>query len=108
MPGLPQIAGFCAGWINDRQMLYVCDDYLFSYQRDPADSLRLARAALARNDLTIICNHNWMFYHPWRPEPNPPDIAAWHSLLDDILGTDDCKVISFSAPAGRDWPAIRP
>lgn len=102
LPALPQIAGFDAGRINRRQMLYVCDDYLFSYQRDPAESLRLARAALATDDLTIVCNHYWMFYHPWRSQPNVADIAAWQSLLDAVLDADDCEVVSFSGYAARD------
>ena len=104
LPALPQIAGFDAGRINQRQMLYVCDDYLFTYQRDPAESLRLARGSLATKDLTIVCNHYWMFYHPWRSQPNAADIAAWHSLLDAILGADDCEIASFAGYAARDRP----
>lgn len=104
LPALPRIAGFAAGRINPRQMLYVCDDYLFTYQRHPAQSLRLARESLATKDLTIVCNHYWMFYHPWRAQPNAADIAAWHSLLDAVLGADDCEVASFSEYAARDRP----
>ena len=70
LPALPQIADFSAAPINEGQMLYICDDYLFSHKRDPAESLLLARAALAQNELTIICNHYWMFFHPWRAQPN--------------------------------------
>ena len=102
LPALPQIAGFAAGRINPRQTLYVCDDYLFTYQRDPAESLRLARAALAANDLTIVSNHYWMFYHPWRPEPNPADITAWQALLDAVLDADDIEIVSFTGFAARD------
>ena len=104
LPALPQIAGFDAGRINQRQMLYVCDDYLFTYQRDPTESLRLARGSLATKDLTIVCNHYWMFYHPWRSQPNAADIAAWHSLLDAILGADDCDIDSFAGYAAHDLP----
>ena len=86
LPELPQVTGFGAGTIGTGQMLYVCDDYLFSYKRDPAESLRLARWALAENDLTIISNHYWMFFHPWRTQPNPADFGAWNALLDDVLG----------------------
>ena len=99
LPELPPLTGFGARSINERQMLYVCDDYLLNYQRDPAESLRLARAALAQNDLTIISNHYWTFYHPWRPEPNRPDIAAWNSLLDTIMDAEDCEITSFGALA---------
>ena len=101
LPQLPQIKGFAAGTIKSGQALYVCDDYLFSRQRDPAESLQLARAALAENDLTIICNHYWMFFHPWRAEPNPPDIAAWNELLDDVLDKSRFEVTTFTADAGR-------
>ena len=104
LPPLPQIAGFAAGRINPRQMLFVCDDYLFTYQRDPAESLRLARVALAAKDMTIVCNHYWMFYHPWRPQPNEADIAAWNALLDVILDADDCEVATFAEYAARTCP----
>lgn len=104
VPSLPQIAGFAAGCINQRQLLFVCDDYFFTYQRDPAESLRLARAALKADDLSIVCNHYWMFCHPWRSQPNAADIAAWHALLDAVLGADDCEVVSFSGYAARDRP----
>ena len=57
--------------------------------------------ALAENDLTIICNHYWMFFHPWRAEPNPPDIAAWNELLDDVLDKSRFEVTTFTADAGR-------
>ena len=102
LPALPQISGFRAGRINQRQLLYVCDDYLFSCQRDPAESLRLARAALAEEDLIIVCNHYWMFFHPWKPQPNAADISAWQSLLDGILEADDYEIASFAGYAGRD------
>ena len=101
LPDLPPLTGFGVGAIDERQMLYVCDDYLFNYQRYPAESLRVARAALAQNDLTIISNHYWMFYHPWRPEPNRPDIAAWNSLLDTIMDAEDWEITSFGALALR-------
>lgn len=106
LPSLPQIAGFDAGRINQTQMLFVCDDYLFTYERDPAQSLRRARAAMAENDITIVCNHYWMFYHPWRAQPNTADIKAWRSLQDTILGAgaDECEVASFSGYAARDRP----
>jgi len=104
LTALPQLAGFAAGRINQRQMLFVCDDYLFTHQRDPAESLRLARAALADEDLSIVCNHYWMFYHPWRSQPKAADIAAWHSLLDAILGAGDCEIASFAGYAARDRP----
>ncbi len=104
LPALPQIAGFDAGRINQQQMLFVCDDYLFTYQRDPAESLRLARESLANDDLTIVCNHYWMFTHPWRPQPNAADITAWHSLLDAILDEADCEIASFAGYAARDRP----
>jgi len=96
LPALPQISGFGAAPIARRQMLFVCDDYLFSYKRPPAESLRLARAALARNDLTIICNHYWMFYHPWRPRPNPADFAAWNGVLDVLLAAEDFLIQRFA------------
>ncbi len=99
LPQLPQIAGFRAGRIKQGQALFVCDDYLFTYKRAPAASLALARAALAEAELTILCNHYWMFFHPWRPQPNPADYAAWNSLLDDILTRADCAITSFSALA---------
>ena len=83
--------------MSGRQTLFVCDDYLFSHKRPPADSLRLARAAPATYDLTILSNHYWMFYHPWRAQPNPPDLAAWNALLDDLLGAPDYEISSFSA-----------
>ena len=100
LPQLPDIAGFGAARINRRQALYVCDDYLFTHKRGPAESLPLARNALARNALTIICNHYWMFFHPWRPQPNAPDYAAWNALLDDVLTRGDFTVTTFSAFAG--------
>ena len=98
---LPQIVGFAAGEIRRGQMLYICDDYLFSYKRAPAESLKLARSALAGNALTIISNHYWMFFHPWRDEPNPADMAAWNAFLDDVLAADGPAVTSFSAFAAR-------
>ena len=104
LPALPQIAGFAAGRVNQRQMLFVCDDYLFTYQRAPAESLRRAAASLTTGQMTIVCNHYWMFYHPWRPEPNAADLAAWHTLLDAILDSDTCKVESFAGFAARDRP----
>ena len=100
LPALPQIADFGAAPINEGQMLYICDDYLFSHKRDPAESLLLARAALAQNELTIICNHYWMFFHPWRAQPNSRDLAAWSALLDDMLG-GDFAITTFSAYAER-------
>ena len=98
---LPRLSGFAAGAINPGQMLYVCDDYLFTYQREPVESLRLARAALADNELTIVCNHYWMFYHPWRDEPNAANMAAWNEFLDEVLAAADCQVMSFSGYAQR-------
>ncbi len=101
LPQLPRIQGYAAGTMKKGQMLYVCDDYLFTYKRKPAESLSLARAALAGNRLTIISNHYWMFFHPWRDEPNPRDFAAWNAFLDEVLGVDGPEVTSFSAYPGR-------
>ena len=101
VPQLPQISGFAAEEIRTGQKLFVCDDYLFSHKRDPAESLRLARTALARNDLTIVCNHYWTFFHPWRAQPNRPDYTAWNAFLDEALKRDKYEVTSFSASAGH-------
>ena len=101
LPQLPQIAGFGAGAIKEGQMLYVCDDYLFSYQRDPAESLRKARMALRENELAILCNHYWMFFHPWRARANKPDMVAWQAFLDEALEAGRHEITSFSAYAGR-------
>ena len=92
LPELPQIAGHAAAKIAAGQSLFVCDDYLFTHRIDPAQSLARARQLLSRNDLTIISNHFWMFFHLWREEPNAADIAAWNALLDDILegGAFEC------------------
>ncbi len=100
LPDLPQLTGFAMGQITSGQSLYVCDDYLFTHQRDPAESLGAARAALAENALTIICNHYWMFFYPWRKQPKPTDLAAWSALLDDVL-SGDFEVSSFSALAAQ-------
>ena len=93
---LPQISASAAGAIRAGQRLFVCDDYLFSHKRDPGESLSLARAALAQNDLTIVCNHYWAFFHPWRRRPNLPDYIAWNALLDDVLKGDEYEITSFS------------
>ncbi len=100
-PQLPPIAGFAAGPIRAGQTLFVCDDYLFSHKRAPTESLRLARRALARNDLTIVSNHYWTFFHPWRAQPNRPDYTAWNAFLDEALKRDKYEVTSFSAYAVR-------
>lgn len=107
LPQLPQIAGFDAGPINEGQMLYVCDDYLFTYQRDPTESLLKARTALQENELTILCNHYWMFFHPWRAGANKPDMAAWHAFLDEALDADRHEITSFSAYARGQLPTNR-
>ena len=101
LPELPRIAGFAAGEIGPGQMLYVCDDYLFTYKRTPPESLRLARAALAGNDLSIVSNHYWMFFHPWREAPNAADMDAWNAFLDEVLAADGPAVMSFSGYAER-------
>ena len=101
LPALPQMAGFAAGRISPRQMLYICDDYLFTYQRDPAESLRRARESLAADGLTIVSNHYWMFYHPWRARPNSPDYRAWNALLDEVLVDARLKFTGFSRYAER-------
>ncbi len=101
LPDLPQIAGFAAGEIRRGQALYVCDDYLFTYKRLPAESLVLARAALARAGLTIVSNHYWMFFHPWRDTPNAADMMAWNAFLDEVLAAEGPAVMSFSGYAGR-------
>lgn len=101
LPELPELAGFAAGKIGRGQMLYVCDDYLFTYKRRPAESLRLARAALAENDLIVVSNHYWMFFHPWRAAPNAADMKAWNALLDDLFSSDEIAVTSFSDYARR-------
>ena len=96
VPALPQIAGHGAAAITTGQTLFVCDDYIFNHKRDPAQSLSIARATLAAHDLSIICNHYWMFYHPWRDHPNPAAYAAWQSLLDDVLlGSETHRVTTF-------------
>ncbi len=101
LPELPQLAGFAAGAMNRRQQLFVCDDYLFSYQRDPAESLRRARMALAENALTIVSSHYWMFFHPWREQPNPRAIAAWNAFVGEALALPDSRITSFSAYAAQ-------
>ncbi len=100
VPQLPQISGFAAEEIKPGQKLFVCDDYLFSHKRDPAESLARARAALEKNDLIIISNHYWMFFHPWRSQPNPADFAAWQALLHDLLMREEWRIMTFSALAG--------
>lgn len=100
-PQLPQISGFAAGEIRAGQNLFVCDDYLFTHKRDPAESLQLARAAIKEKALTIISNHYWTFFHPWRAQPNQLEYVAWNALLDDVLRGDRCDVASFSAFAER-------
>lgn len=95
LPALPQIAGHGAAAITARRALFVCDDYQFTHRRDPAQSLLMARAALEENDLAIICNHYWMFYHRWRGRPNAPVYAAWNSLLDNVLAGETHQVTTF-------------
>ncbi len=102
LPALPQLAGQGAAAMRGGQTLFVCDDYLFTYKRDPAQSLVRARAAMAGNELTIICNHYWMFYHPWRDRPNVPDYAAWNRLLDDVLGGETHQATTFDGFAQGD------
>ena len=101
LPALPQIQGFAAASIGDGQALFVCDDYLFTHKRSPADSLRLARKALSENALTIVSNHYWSFYYPWRDQPNAPDTDAWNAFLDDALADGDTEITTFSAYAAR-------
>ena len=95
----PQLNGFAAGSLGRGQALFVCDDYLFTHKREPADSLQLARAALHENALSIVCNHYWMFDYPWREEPNREFMAAWDAWLDELLATNDCRVTTFSGYA---------
>ena len=102
LPALPQIVGHGAAPIQGGQMLFVCDEYIFTYKHDPDQSLRMARAALAGNELTIFCNHYWMFYHPWRAHPNARDYAAWNTVLDDVLGNEKYKVTTFDGFAAND------
>lgn len=102
LPALPQIAGQGAAAIRGGQMLFVCDDYMFTHKGDPAQSLVRARAAMAGGELTIICNHYWMFYHPWRDRPNAPDYAAWNRLLDEVLGGETHQATTFDGFARRD------
>lgn len=104
LPTWPQIRGFAAERIADRRTLFVCDDYIFTHKRAPAESLHMARSALACNELAIICNHYWMFSHPWRAQPNPADMAAWNALLDELLAADDCELSTFSEYAKRISP----
>ena len=77
MSGWTQLKGFAAGSLGKGQTLYVCDDYLFTHKREPAENLRLARAALREHELLIVCNHYWMFDYPWRSQPNREFMAAW-------------------------------
>ena len=78
------------------------------YARFDLRKRRLPRknAASSQYEMTIICNHNWIFFHPWRPRPNAADIAAWGALLDAILGADadESEVASFSGYAARNRP----
>ena len=102
LPSLPQLRGHQAAAIRPGQMLYVCDEYLFSHKVKPSKSLRRARKAIAGNDLTIVSNHYWMFFHPWRPTPNAEDFACWNSLLDDVLGQGSCDAATFAKNAVLD------
>ena len=95
-PMLPQIAGSGAAAINAKQMLYVCDEYSFTHTRPAEESLALARVALAENALTILGNHYWMFFHPWRAQPNASNYAAWNALLDHLLSGEGHRVTGFS------------
>ena len=99
VPGLPQLTGHQAAAINQAQMLYVCDEYLFSYQVDPSESLRRARTATANYDLTMVSSHYWMFFYPWRSSPNAADITCWNSLLDDVLERGSFEVTTFAKNA---------
>jgi len=106
MPSLPQLAGHQAAAINPRQTLYICDEYLFSHRANPAESLQRARTALAHNELTIVCNHYWMFFHPWRATPNPEAIAHWNSLLDDVLESGNFEITTFAKNVSLDRSAF--
>ena len=96
LPELPQIAGHAAARLNAGQSLFVCDDYVFTHRSDPAQSLARARQLLSENELTIISNHYWMFFHPWREQANAADMAAWNALVDDVLGGDAFDIVTFS------------
>ena len=98
-PALPQISGHAAAAINERQRLYVCDEYLFTHQRAAEESLLRARSALKENALTIISNHYWMFYHPWRDSPDAGRLSAWNDLLDDVLDKDEFEITGFADEA---------
>ena len=99
LPQLPKVASPGAAAIGHGQALFVCDDYLFTHTRAPAESLRRARRMLMDQRLIIVSSHYWMFYHPWRGQPGAEMMAAWSAFLDDVLAADDIQVMSFSAYA---------
>lgn len=96
MPELPPLKGHDYAELGDSHGLYVCDEYFYIHRDDPQNSLERARTLLAHNDLTIITNHYWMFYHDWQDTPNKNMMDSWNSLLDDILNDESVQIVSFS------------
>jgi hypothetical protein len=96
LPHLPQITGHNMAQLKPQQRLYTCDEYLFTHQIDPIESLQNARDRLADNELVIIANHYWMFYHDWQDRANPDIMDSWYALLDSILADKSVQIVPFA------------
>lgn len=96
IPELPSIKGHDYTKLTNSQWLYVCDEYFYTHRDNPQESLEQIKSSLVQNDLTIITNHYWMFYHDWEDTPNKDMMDSWNHLLDDILSDDEVQIVSFS------------
>lgn len=95
LPQLPQIHGHEYAQLTDTQTLYVCDNYFYTHRNDAHTSLMNVGKHMALNDLTIITNHYWMFFHDWNATANPNIMMYWNKFLDQVLDDDSIEFTTF-------------
>jgi peptidoglycan/xylan/chitin deacetylase (PgdA/CDA1 family) len=83
--------------VGPGELVYTCDEYLFTHRDPPQDCLANARERLQTASTLIVGNHYWCFYYDWG-EVNAAMLECWYQFLDTLLAQSERRITTFSNP----------
>jgi hypothetical protein len=95
--GLADMGPYQMREVGPGELIYTCDEYLFTHRDPSQDCLASARDRLRTASTLIVGNHYWCFYYDW-DGPNAAMLDSWYQFLDDLLAHPERKITTFANP----------
>jgi hypothetical protein len=97
IPELADMGPYQMREVGPGELIYTCDEYLFTHRDPPQDCLANVRERLRTASTLIVGNHYWCFYYDWG-EVNAAMLDSWYLFLDDLLAQPERRITTFLNP----------